>query len=502
MTAPLSPDARPATSGTTASERSGAERDARRRPVGETAASGRIGPEPRAPGRLVAEPRASRGAPAEGRSPERTSPGGPTGAESSARRQTVAEPAPPVRTLAGTAASERSGHARPAGTRPVAEPASSTCGGSDPPARGRSVAGPPAPEGATGAVASSKPPGAARPGRDRPAAGGGLSERGEPRPRLRVGFLLAPRFTLSAFANFVDVLRLAADEGDRSRPILCDWRVLSPSGAAVRSSCGVVVAPDERPSDPRRFDYVAVVGGLLDEVERLDPASVAFLERAADAGVPLVGLCTGAFALHEAGLMEGRRACVSWFHHEDFLHRFEGLQPVSDRIFVVDRGRLTCSGGVGSAHLAAWLVERHVGRAAARKSLAIMIVDEAHEPDDPQPGPPFETATRDPLVRRALLAMHQSLDAPPTVAELARRLGVDRRRLERRFREALGQSPARAGRALRLAHARHLLASGVRSVAEIAAETGFCDASHLTRAFRGAEGTTPEAWRRARGPEG
>ena len=48
-----------------------------------------------------------------------------------------------------------------------------------------------------------------------------------PAPRLRVGFILTPRFTLCAFANFVDVLRLAADEGDRSRPILCRWRVLS-----------------------------------------------------------------------------------------------------------------------------------------------------------------------------------------------------------------------------------------------------------------------------------
>ena len=59
------------------------------------------------------------------------------------------------------------------------------------------------------------------------------------RPRLRVGFILARRFTLCAFANFVDVLRLAADEGDRSRPILCEWSVLSGSMDPVVSSCGV-----------------------------------------------------------------------------------------------------------------------------------------------------------------------------------------------------------------------------------------------------------------------
>src|SRR5690606_41977781 len=62
------------------------------------------------------------------------------------------------------------------------------------------------------------------------------------------------------FANFVDVLRLAADDGDRSRPILCDWAVLSDNMSPVTSSCGVVVQPHERLGDPRKFDYIVVVG--------------------------------------------------------------------------------------------------------------------------------------------------------------------------------------------------------------------------------------------------
>ena len=56
-------------------------------------------------------------------------------------------------------------------------------------------------------------------------------------PRLRIGFLLAPRFTLSAFATFVDVLRLAADDGDGSRPIRCSWKVISTDMAPVPASC-------------------------------------------------------------------------------------------------------------------------------------------------------------------------------------------------------------------------------------------------------------------------
>lgn len=323
-----------------------------------------------------------------------------------------------------------------------------------------------------------------------------------PAPRLRIGFILAHRFTLCAFANFVDVLRLAADEGDRSRPILCRWRVLSPGSDPVESSCGIRIQPEERPGDPTRFDYIVVVGGLIDEIERLHPDLVVFLRRAAAAGVPLVGVCTGAFILHRVGLMQGYRCCVSWFHHDDFLEEFAGMRPVSDQIFVVDRDRLSCSGGASSAHLAAFLVDRHIGRSAARKSLAIMIIDEALGAERPQPGLPLELSTRDPLVRRALLAMQQTMDAPLTVAQLAARLEVSRRKLERHFSEALGITPMEAGKTIRLAQARLLLGRGDWSVTQIAAETGFCDASHLIRVFRAAEGTTPELWRKAqRGPE-
>ena len=77
-------------------------------------------------------------------------------------------------------------------------------------------------------------------------------------PRLRIGFLLAPRFTLSAFATFVDVLRLAADDGDGSRPIRCSWKVISTDMAPVQASCCARIEPDERLGDPARFDVDAL----------------------------------------------------------------------------------------------------------------------------------------------------------------------------------------------------------------------------------------------------
>ncbi|KGJ14340.1 GlxA family transcriptional regulator [Paracoccus sanguinis] len=333
-------------------------------------------------------------------------------------------------------------------------------------------------------------------------------------PRLNVAFVLARRFTLAAYANFVDVLRLAADEGDRSRPILCRWAVLGTPGTAIRASCGTRIEPDTAPENPAQYDYVVVIGGLIGAPQPLDPALGAFVRRAAAAGVPLAGVCTGVFILARAGLMAGRDACVSWFHHDEFQAEFgagpgagsgagpAAPRPVSDRTLVVDGDRLSCSGGVSAAQLAALLVDRHIGRAAARKALAIMMIDTPGGPgapafgDQPQPGMPLELSTADPLVRRALMILQQRLDSPPTVAALAAHLGVGRRRLERHFAAALGLSPAAAAMRLRLAQARMLIARGDAPLARVADATGFCDASHLIRVFRDAEGQTPDRWRR------
>jgi transcriptional regulator GlxA family with amidase domain len=318
--------------------------------------------------------------------------------------------------------------------------------------------------------------------------------------RLSVGFILAKRFTLCAFANFVDVLRLAADEGDRSRPIMCGWTVLSHDMSPVPSSSGITVQPNERLGDPTKFDYIVVVGGLMEEgLSGLGADYTAYLKRAAAAGVPLVGVCTGGFLLHKAGLMKGYRCCVSWFHHADFLEQFDGLDIVSDQIFIDDGERLTCSGGASSAHLAAYLVDRHVGRAQASKSLHIMIIDDALRPEKPQPGVPIDVSTSDPMVMRALLIMQQNIDNPISVEELARRMGNSKRQLERHFRSALGESPQAAFLQIRLTFARHLIETTNKTIATVAVECGFCDSSHLSRMFRQRFGCTAHEIRQGAG---
>jgi len=202
---------------------------------------------------------------------------------------------------------------------------------------------------------------------------------------LSVGLVILPQFTLLPFAGFIDVLRLAADEGDRSRQAGCRWTVMTPGGKPVAASCGAEVRPDGPFVDPTDFDYVAVFGGLIHEGLPVDAEQDAFLRRAAARRVPLIGVCTGVFTLMRLGLMAGRRCCVSWYHYWDLVRTFPDVSPVADQLYVVDRDRITCAGGTGAIDLAAWLVERHLGRASAQKAIQILIADQARPADAPQP---------------------------------------------------------------------------------------------------------------------
>ncbi|MEP9355341.1 GlxA family transcriptional regulator [Xanthobacter sp. KR7-65] len=313
-----------------------------------------------------------------------------------------------------------------------------------------------------------------------------------------MGFVLMHNFTLTAFSSFVDVLRLAADEGDRSRPIDCSWQVMSPHRRAARSSCGIDIQPGSDLADPAGFDYIAVVGGLLHGTPPLPDAIGAYLARAAAAGVTLIGVCTGSFVLCRLGLMAQRKCCVSWYHYHDFLEEFPALVPVADQLFVVDRDRITCSGGAGVADLAARLVTEHLGAAAAQKALNILLIDRPRAAESAQPAPRLaEGSVGDDRVSRALLLMEQNLAEPLTVAALATALGVGARQLERLFAERLKESPQESYLALRLRHARWMLANTAFSAARIAADLGFADGSHLGRAFKARFGMTPAAFRRS-----
>lgn len=315
--------------------------------------------------------------------------------------------------------------------------------------------------------------------------------------RLKIGFILARSFTLSAFALFVDTLRLASDELDRSGRVLADWQVLGSTRHLITSSCGVQVAPTSDFVDPSQFHYIVVVGGLLNLENPVDRETVDFLRKADAKGVALIGLCTGSFILAEAGLMKRHETCVSWLHYAAFRERFPDLAVRSDRIFNLDRSRGSCAGGSSSADMAASLVRRYISKEAERNALEVLQINKARLPTDIQPRRPLYEEYEDPRVKAALITMEQHIDGTLSIEKLAAMVGLSRRQLERVFLEKAGMSPAKAYTRVKLERARTLLTQTKTSMIEVALDSGFENASHFTRCFKRIYGQTPSQLRAA-----
>ena len=120
---------------------------------------------------------------------------------------------------------------------------------------------------------------------------------------------------------------------------------------------------------------MVVVGGVLHGGAQINEATERYLQKVADAGVKLIGMCTGSFILCRAGLMKGRTACVTWYHYQDFRDEFPEQAVVADRLFVADGDRITCAGGAGTADLASYLIERHIGWSVAQKASQVLLFD-------------------------------------------------------------------------------------------------------------------------------
>lgn len=331
-----------------------------------------------------------------------------------------------------------------------------------------------------------------------PVSGSPNARRAARRPPLTVGFLLTPGFTLLPFAGFVDALRLAADTGDRSRPIHCAWQVLAPDRRPIRSSSGMSVEPTADLGDPREFDYVVVVGGVLRALANAPAYIEEYLRRAAALRVPLIGVCTGSFVLARAGLIAGRPCCVSWFHHEEFVAEFPDSGVVSDRLFLLDGDRITCAGGSSAIHLASHLIDLHCGAGRALKGLRIMIEDQLRPAGTPQPQPATDRLrlTSNATVRRALLILEREMPRPPSIAELASRVHASVRNVERLFRIHLGMTPAALLMSLRMEEARRLVTDTALPLARVGELCGFRDAAHFSRRFRQAFDESPMQARR------
>jgi transcriptional regulator GlxA family with amidase domain len=319
---------------------------------------------------------------------------------------------------------------------------------------------------------------------------------GRSKTKLRFSITAMPRFTLLAFSAFVDAIRIASDVGDRSEPRHCSWTLVGANTHPVTASCGAAISHWESFGDPARFDYVVVVGGLLRD-EGCDPRLLAYLRQAAAKGVKIIGICTGVFAMAEAGVLAGHRCCVHGYHLADFRARFPRLQSVSDQIFLIDGDRITCAGGVAAIDLVGCLLERDCGLSRSRKILPHLLVDELRPAEHSQLLLVDDYFTvYDERVRAAVFLMQEHIANPIPVATIARHVGVPVRQLERGFQRSFLMSPSCFFRLMRLRRARWLVLHSSLSITQISIDCGFADTAHLTRSFKREYGHLPSGLRR------
>jgi len=310
------------------------------------------------------------------------------------------------------------------------------------------------------------------------------SDRATPR---RFAFVLVEGFPLLSFASAVDTLRIANRLG-ASPPY--GWRVLTETGAPVRAACGTQLAPDAGLGEPLRDEAVAVVSGA-DVQHRAGRALLAWLRLAARMVAPVGGLCTGAWALAQAGLLDGRTATIHWENRDGFREAF-GEVRLSGARHVAEADRFTTAGCSSALDLMLGFVAGRHGEA-----LAAAVADQLiHNPlridsADHEFSAAARLGLRHPRLAKVIETMEAHLEDPVSPAVLAREVGLSTRQLERLFRRHLNRSPKRYYMELRLRKARHLLAQTDMSVIHVALACGFASPSHFSRCYRAQFQTTP-----------
>jgi transcriptional regulator GlxA family with amidase domain len=245
------------------------------------------------------------------------------------------------------------------------------------------------------------------------------------------------------------------------------------------------------------IDTLIVAGGEGVHQAIADPEFVAAVRRAATGARRTTSVCTGAFMLAEAGVLDGRRATTHWHSCRTLARRYPGVTVDPDPIFVRDGDVWTSAGVTAGIDLALALVEDDLGSEAARtvaRWLVVYLQRPGGQSQFSAPlrlGRPARPALRDLLT---WIAGHPDQDC--SIAAMARRAGMSERTLARTFRAECGTTPAGHVEAVRVEAARHLLETTDLNVAAVAARCGFGTAETLHRAFRRGLQVTPDGYRR------
>lgn len=310
--------------------------------------------------------------------------------------------------------------------------------------------------------------------------------------------LLMPGFSLLSLGGFLDKLRFSGDSEDYGRQISCVWNIVSLDNLPVQASCGAVILNDtplnEAAITPDLCDYFVIFGGnhpctVMQSTSRYLP----LLRRLNRNAIKLVSIDNAAFLLADSGMVRDR-ILVHWRHFSEFKDTFPGLTPVTDKN-VMENGRIySCPGGNSTIELAAYLIEKKLGREKAIKGLSDMLVAAFSPPSCTSwSNPDLEKLTTP--VRHAIKFMRQNISAHLSAEIIAANSGLSRRQLDRIMVSETGLTVRQTFSEIKLDYASWLMLKTSRKLAEIANDSGFTDFSHFSRLFRKRTGLTPAKWR-------
>jgi transcriptional regulator GlxA family with amidase domain len=274
---------------------------------------------------------------------------------------------------------------------------------------------------------------------------------------------------------------------------LYDVRVISEDGRTLRASGGLSVGTEA--FDERVFDTVIVVGG--DAILEQAPQGVLdYLRASAQTARRTASICSGAFVMAQAGLLEGRRATTHWAYARQLQERFPSIKVEADRIYVIDGSIWTSAGMTAGIDLALAMVEKDHGAELARSVAQKLVMYHRRAGGQSQHSALLELEPKSDRIQTVLGYAREHLAETLSVEQLADVASLSPRQFSRAFRAETGQSPAKAIENLRLEAARQMLERGRLTLDQIAQEAGFSDPRRMREAFLRAFGQPPQVIRR------
>ena len=307
-----------------------------------------------------------------------------------------------------------------------------------------------------------------------------------------IGVLVFENFQLLDAAGPISVFEMPTRGLDPSPYRLT---VYSLEGGLVRSSCGVSLH-SEQLSAGLRLDTLIVSGGEGTRQAMTDEGILNSIRELSQNARRTTSVCSGAFLLAAAGLLNGRRATTHWRRCADMQRQFPDIIVEPDRIFVQDGKFWTSAGITAGIDLALALVEDDLGEEVARRSARELVVHHRRYGGQSQFSVMQDIERASGRFDSLIDWIRAHLASDLNVEELADKAGMSSRNFARVFRSETGTTPARFVEKLRLESARRQVETTSRSLLQVAQDTGFGDTERMRTSFIRAYGQPPMALRR------